>query len=235
MLDRSKTQRALARLFSRQSVADLPSIESVLGTTSRASVFRILSEIGYRTSYSHAGRYYTLEDVPRFDEDGLWAYGEILFSKHRTLRATIVHFVDAAPAGQTHSELQARVRLRVHDTLHDLLEQKLIGRAAIDDLYVYVSARRVKARRQVSSRRRLLEQCPKHATLPNRSVIIDVLLAFIHHQREDPVALASILERDGKRISPFEIHAVFEKYGLGKKKRRRGTGGRKGGVVPPPS
>ena len=233
MLDRSKAQRALSRLFNRQSVAELPTIESVLGTTSRASVFRILSEIGYRTSCSHAGRYYTLEDVPHFDEDGLWAYGEILFSKHRTLRAAIVHFVDVAPAGHTHAELQARLRLRVHDTLHDLVEEKLIGRAAIEDLYIYVSARRVKARKQVSARRRLLEEPPKHATLPNRSVIIDVLLAFIHHQREDSVALASILERDGKHVSPFEIHAVFERYGLGKKKRRRGTGGRKGRTVPP--
>ena len=234
MLDRSKAQRALSRLFNRQAVADLPSIENVLGTTSRASVFRILSVIGYRTSYSHAGRYYTLEDVPRFDEDGLWAYGEVLFSKHRTLRATIVHFVDVAPAGQTHAELQARLRLRVHDTLHDLVAEKLIGRAALEELYVYVSARRVKARKQASARRRLLEQPPKHATLPNRSVVIDVLLAFIHHQRADPVALASILERDGTRVSPPEIHAVFEKYGLGKKKRHRGAGGRKGGAVPPP-
>lgn len=234
MLDRPDAQRALSRLFNRQSVADLPTIESVLGTTSRATVFRILSEIGYRTSYSHAGRYYTLEAMPHFDEDGLWAYGEILFSKHRTLRATIAHFVDVAPAGETHAELQARLRLRVHDTLHDLVKEKRIGRAAIEDLYVYVSARRVKAQKQVAARRRLLEELPKHATLPNRSVIIDVLLAFIHHQREDPFALAAILERAGKHVSPFEIHAVFEKYGLGKKKRRRGARGRKGGTVPPP-
>lgn len=232
MLDRADAEKALSRLFNRQPVADLPCLKKVLGTNSRATVSRILSEVGYLTSYSHAGRYYTMERIPRFDDDGLWAYGEILFSKHRTLRATIVHFVNAASAGQTHAELQGRLRIRVQDTLRDLLEDKLIGRTAIEDLYVYVNSNRVGAQRQISARRRLLQQCLKHASLPNKNAIIDVLRTFIHHPRDDPITLATLLDREGKRVSPFEIQAVFEKYGLGKKKRPRGSGGPEGGAVP---
>lgn len=232
MLDRANAEKALSRLFNRQAIADLPSLQKVLGTNSRATVSRILSEVGYLTSYSHAGRYYTMEQIPRFDDDGLWASGEILFSKHRTLRATVVHFVNAASAGQTPAELQGRLRVRVHDTLRDLLADKVIGRTALENLYVYVNSNRGKAQRQISARRRLLQQCPKNAPLPNRNAIIDVLCTFIHHPREDPVTLATLLEGEGKRVSPFEIQAVFEKYGLGKKKRPRGTGGTEGGALP---
>jgi len=231
MLDRPGAERALSRLFNRQPVADLPCIKKVLGTKSRATVSRILCEVGYLTSYSHAGRYYTLDRIPRFDDDGLWAYGEILFSEHRTLRSTIVHFVDAAPAGQTHAELQGRLHIRIHDTLRDLLEDELIGRTALEDLYIYVNSNRRKAQRQISARRRLLHRSPKNVSMPNRNAIIDVLHTFIQHPREDLVTLATLLEREGKRVSLSEIQAVFEKYGLGKKKRPRGTGVPEGRAV----
>jgi hypothetical protein len=233
MLDRADAERALTRLFNRQTVADLPCIKKVLGTNSRATVSRILSDVGYLTSYSHTGRYYTLDRIPRFDGDGLWVCGEILFSKHRTLRSTIVHFVDAAPAGQTHAELQGRLHIRVQDTLCNLLEDQLIGRTTLEDLYVYVSSNRPKAQRQISARRKLLREGPKNVSLPNRNAIIDVLHKFIQHPREDPVTLATLLESEGKHVSLAEIQAVFEQYGLGKKKRPRGTGGPERREVPP--
>ena len=143
-----------------------------------------------------------------------------------------MHFVDEAPAGQTHAELQGRLHLRVQDTLRDLLEDELIGRTEIEDFYIYVPSNRRKAQRQVSARRRLLHQSLKNVSLPNRSAIIDVLHTFIQHPREDPVTLATLLDREGKRVSLFEIQAVFEKYGLGKKKPPRGIGGPERGTVP---
>lgn len=234
MFDRSKAKKALSRLFGHQPVADLPAIERAIGTRSRATVFRILSEIGYRTSCSHAGRYYTLKAVPRFDEKGLWMHGEILFSRFRTLRSTIVHFLDAAKAGHTHAELEATFHLRLHDTLHALVKEKQIGRVAIEGLYVYVSADRSRSKRQVTARRRSLEGSGEPATLPNRAAIIDVLLAFIHHPREDPVAIASILEREGKPIPISEIRAVFQAYALGKKKPRHRARGRERGAISTP-
>ncbi|MBI4424707.1 MAG: hypothetical protein HY554_13320, partial [Elusimicrobia bacterium] len=102
-----------ARIFRRRQIADLATLKDALGTPSRTTVFRVLSSAGYLTSCSHAGRYYTLRRIPQFDEAGLWAHGEALFSKDGTLRATIVRIVGEAPAGKTHDELQAQLRLRV--------------------------------------------------------------------------------------------------------------------------
>ena len=41
---------------------------------SHMTVFRILKEYGYYTSYNYNATYYALHDVPQFDPLGLWAY-----------------------------------------------------------------------------------------------------------------------------------------------------------------
>ena len=115
-------RRRLARLFRRKPIADLATIQHALDTKSRTTVFRILSQLGYMTGYSHAGRYYTLREIPRFDEDGLWSHRDALFSECRTLRATIVQLVERAATGRTHAELRDRLRLKVHDTLRELIQ-----------------------------------------------------------------------------------------------------------------
>lgn len=226
MLDRTEARRRLLRLFKRKPIVDIGALKRVLATPSRTTVFRILSETGYVTSYSHAGRYYTLSDIPSFDADGLWCHGEVLFSRERTLRATVLQFVDTAPAGQTHAELEARLRLRVHDTLLDLVQTKKIGRVTLEDLYLYVSAKRGKARTQVSRRRQLLETQPVTVPTPDPTVVIEVLLAFIHQPRGDPTSVEVFLKKAGKAISREQIEAVFARHGLGKKKRPRGVGSR---------
>src|SRR5207249_10033445 len=38
-----------------------------LGTSATMTVFRKLKALGYRTSYSHRGKYYTLSGILRFD------------------------------------------------------------------------------------------------------------------------------------------------------------------------
>ena len=136
MKRRGDSHEVLNHLFARSPVADLSMLKEALGTTSRTSVFRALAAAGYYASYSHTGRYYTIERIPEFNEDGIWAHDSVLFSRLRTLRATIIPMVADAPSGQTHSELEARVHLRVYDTLHDLVAEGRIGRVEFERLYL---------------------------------------------------------------------------------------------------
>ena len=128
----------IRRFFTRQQVADIATIKEAVGTSSRTTVFRLLSKIGYQTSYSHAGGYYTLRDIPKFDGDGLWSCQGALFSKRRTLRATVLDKVDTAPAGHTDQELQARLSLRVRDTLLNLVQAKQIGRRSLELSLIHI-------------------------------------------------------------------------------------------------
>lgn len=222
MPDSETARRVLLKLFTHLPVADLPTLQKALGVASRTSVFRALSPLGYLTSYSHAGRYYTLEQIPRFDQEGLWAHGDVLFSRHGTLRASITYLVEKASAGQSHAELQARLRLRVHDTLRSLVSDNRIGRHALERLYLYVSIDQAISQSQLLERQRLLSIEPPPCPLPKSSVVIEILLAIIHHPKADPVEVAAVLLRQGQVVPREQIDAVFVHYSLKKKVRAFG-------------
>jgi hypothetical protein len=208
----------LESFFRHRPVARLDELRRALRVSGR-TVFRILGRMGYLSSYSHAGKYYTLAQTPSFDPDGLWAYSGVLFSRHRTLRNTIVHLVNKAQAGHTHAELQDRLRLRVHDTLHDLVAAREIGRAEIERLYLYVNAEPAAAEAQIAGRQRLIAEPPlRPGPLPDPAVVIEVLLAVIHSPKPDVAALAALMRAQGKAISREQVEAVWAHYELGKKK-----------------
>ena len=62
----------LESLFEKQKVATLPELQSALGCQARMTVFRKLNDLRYLSSYSHAGKYYTLPKMVEFNDKGLW-------------------------------------------------------------------------------------------------------------------------------------------------------------------
>ena len=78
----------LTTLLRRQTIATLPELMAALGTEAKRTVFRKLRTLAYRSSYSHRGRYYTLDELTHFDALGLWSYQDVWFSSHDTLLST---------------------------------------------------------------------------------------------------------------------------------------------------
>jgi len=58
-----------------------------------------LKEWNVYTSYNKNARYYALPDVPKFDDNGIWVYKQIRFSKHGNLRQTLIHIITHSEAG----------------------------------------------------------------------------------------------------------------------------------------
>ena len=77
----------------------LDELKTVLGAPAALTVFRKLKPLGYRTSYTHRGRYYTLDSIARFDAAGLWSHDGVWFSRQGTLLATAEHCVKPFAAG----------------------------------------------------------------------------------------------------------------------------------------
>lgn len=222
-LDLDPQTQALEKLFRRHPTATLEQLERALGSSAR-TVFRALGRVGYLTSYSHAGRYYTLSHIPTFDVAGLWFHGEIRFSQHRTLRATVVVLVKQSPAGYTHEELEALLYLRLHDTLRSLVADKAIARDRFTGVYVYLHPDAEVASGQMARRR---ERAPPSApSLPSPAApldparVIDVLVAAIHAPKDDARAIALYLQARGLALSAKQVEGVFTVYGLGKKTAR---------------
>jgi hypothetical protein len=208
----------LEQFFRNHPIARLDELERLLGASGR-TVFRTLRRMGYLSSYSHAGRYYTLARIPAFDANGIWQHSGVLFSRYGTLRKTAAHLVSTAPAGHTHPELQDRLRLRVYDTLADLVAAGEINRAKVAQLYLYVSAETKAAEAQITARKQLIEQPPMPGPLPDAAIVIEVLLEVIHSREPDIASTAAHLRAQGKMIAPEQVAAVWAHYGLGKKNR----------------
>jgi hypothetical protein len=130
----------LLRSFLHQErIATLPELKQVLGSMSTMTVFRKLKALGYRTSYSHRGRYYTLVDIPRFDKQGLWTWCAVWFSSDGSLLTTARRFVSESDAGLTAGELQALLNVEVKESLLVLYRRGWIAREEIGGVYVYFS------------------------------------------------------------------------------------------------
>ena len=214
-------RQALSRLFQRRKIADLEQLFAALGTRSRMTVFRRLSRMGYVSSYSHAGRYYTLRDIPVFDPDGLWQHAGVLFSRDGTLKKTLVRFVEEADAGQFHRELHVRLRLRVHNTLAELITQQRLGREPLDGEYLYVGHEGRRAAAQIAHRLEMegaLTLGVKDRNLASAEVI-EVLLEIIHGSlvRLDALEVAARLVARGVAVTCAQVEEVFGRYGLVKK------------------
>ena len=129
----------LRSFLRRKLIATLKELKQALGTTSTMTVFRKLKHLGYRTSYSHRGQYYTLREIPQFDEQGLWSYRQAGFSRDGTLLATAQRFVEQAPAGLTAGELQAVLGVEVKQPLLGLYEHERVDRRVVEGVYVYLA------------------------------------------------------------------------------------------------
>jgi hypothetical protein len=81
------------KLFNKEKCLTIKNISQVLEYSDR-SAQRLLKKLGYYSSFTHNGKWYTLESIPKFDENGLWFYREIGFSKWRNLTATILYLVE---------------------------------------------------------------------------------------------------------------------------------------------
>jgi hypothetical protein len=205
--------------FQRHPVAELGELCRTLRSSGR-TVFRALNKIGYHSSFSHHGRYYTLVDIPHFDAQSLWFHEDVGFSVDGTLRATLEHMIRDAAAGYTHEELQATLRLRVHDTLLDLVEDRRIAREMVDAVYVYLDVHARTAKRQLAKRQAQLQQA-RAAVTPQPPLdsarVIDVLLAVIRAPRSSAMRVTATLQRRGLGVTEAQVEEIFGRYVLGKK------------------
>lgn len=217
MLSKKKSKEALRKLFHRHLVVDINDLYKSLDTTSRMSVFRCLRSIEYRSSYTHAGRYYTLEDIPRFDSHGIWFHQGRGFSSFGTLRTTIIKIVNTSTCGMTHSQLHHLLRIRVQDTLLSLVQSEKIGRQQIQGKYLYISIDKELAGIQLSKYQDR-EKSPKPLPI---ATVIEVLVESIHSSqaRICTSIVAERLAAQRLHITVDQVEQVFAQFGIDTQKK----------------
>ncbi len=143
----------LRGLLLRKQIATLDEMKQALGAAVDVTVFRKLKPLDYITSYSHRGRYYSLREIARFDDNGLWSHTGVWFSRFRTLLATAEVFVNRSPRGYFADELNRVLHVEVQDALHQLTQQRRVTRQIVSGLYLYTAKDPAIQRGQLLTRR----------------------------------------------------------------------------------
>lgn len=170
--------QTLVGFFRRHKIATLPEIKNILGTAVSSTVFRKLKELAYRSSYSHRGRYYTLDEIARFDALGLWSFREVWFSRAGTLISTAAALVEGSEAGYRTSELESLLHVDVKVPLLKLARDERLVREQVSGRYLYVSGE-ASVRKQQLAARRMYEAEPSRLALAEGAVLPDELKAAI--------------------------------------------------------
>ena len=142
----------LVSLLHEQKVATMPQLKSALGTDVTFTVLRKLAPLGYRSSYSHSGTYYTLDGLAHYDELGLWSYHDIHFSRSGTLVNTAEALVTQSCAGYQVPELEAVVHVAAKDALRHLVQEQRLFRRPWEGRYLYFAWERTRRQEQWAAR-----------------------------------------------------------------------------------
>ncbi len=182
--------RDLQRVLRQRTVCTFEQLADALGTESRMTVFRKLSELPYLTSYSHRGKYYTLRSSCQFDVGDLWSHRGIWFSTDGTLLDTSKRFVEQAPAGYSASELDNALHVQTRQALLHLVHRHLIERQRIGGAFVYFALDQSQRRRQISARGKI-------AQIPIGGVSEEVLA---HEVKAAILLFLSLLDERQRRL-----------------------------------
>lgn len=142
----------LLPLFRRRRIVTMPEMKAALGTTVDRTVLRKLQELPYHCSYSHRGKFYTLDALAEFDDRGLWTYQGARFSRFGTLIDTAEQFVTRSDRGYLASELADELQVPVKEPLLKLVNLRRLARKEVVGHYVYFATDRSKRAEQLHRR-----------------------------------------------------------------------------------
>ena len=206
-------EKYVLQSFRRQKIITIDQLVQLL-KCSVITVRRRLKKWRTYTSINKNGRYYTLPRIPVFDENGLWKYQAVLFSKHGNLKQTIVELIRASPKGLSAVEIADIVGISPNSSfLSQIKNVSGVRREKHQGRFTYLSDRSELYNRQ------------KHKWASSQSVIgfptdaeaIVILVQLIKHPGIGIEQLSDKASKGGKRIDPDAVRRFLEFHDLLKK------------------
>jgi len=138
----------LRNMLHDKKIASLSEMKRQLRTDATMTIFRTIRRLGYASSYSHRGGFYTLSEIPEYDDVGLWSHDKVHFSRHGNLLRTAKALVGEAAAGCTASELATILHVEAKHPLLQLARRGELVRESMRGSHVYFSAESNRRTRQ---------------------------------------------------------------------------------------
>jgi hypothetical protein len=145
--------REIVQILKKQRIVTMDELKSRLGVTAERTLYRKLKLLSYRTSYTHCGAYFTLDEIADFNKDGLWCHDSVWFSQYGTLLTTLEVWVTESDKGYFANELKSALHVSVKETLLRLVKSGRISREKTSGLYLYCSVKSSKQKKQLLARK----------------------------------------------------------------------------------
>lgn len=136
------------KFFMRNKIATMEQLKTILGTNVNMTIIRKLRQLSYLSSYSHRGKYYTLNEIAEFDDLGLWSFEPAMFSKYGTLLKTVKAFIDESEDGLSAGELESVLKVDPKESLLNLFRKQEVQRTKFSGKYVYFCSDSKRKKRQ---------------------------------------------------------------------------------------
>ena len=166
------------------------------------------------TSINKNGRYYTLPQIPVFDENGLWKYRTVLFSKHGNLKQTIIALITESEKGLSAVEIAEFVDLVPNSSfLSRFKSVPGVRREKHQGRFIYLSDHP-----QIYSRQKQTRATGQTAVgFPADFEAVEILVQLIKHPDIGIEQLAAKVSKPGKQVQPAMIRRFLRFHDLLKK------------------
>jgi hypothetical protein len=208
----SNERKQVLKKLRRQKVMTLDEIAAALVCSPR-SVQRRFSKWRMIKSFNQNSKYYTLPEIPKFNEYGLWYYEGIGFSQHGNLKETLIYLVAQSKAGIVAGELENLLGLAsnspvVYQMRNDglLKMEKAFGRVTL------FSANHARFQFQLHERERI-----GSTPLPGCEESVLILVEMIKNPEISPAQISHRLNKSGHSVNETGIRKFLEYHGLVKK------------------
>lgn len=166
------------------------------------------------TSINKNGRHYTLPQIPVFDQNGLWKYQAVLFSKYGNLKQTIIALIINSPKGLSAVEIAELVDLAPNSSYLSRVKNVAgVKREKDGGRYIYLSDHLEIYTRQ--KQRRASEH--KAIVFPTDAQAVVILVQLIKHPCIDVEKLSDKVLEQGQFIEPATIRDFLRFHDLLKK------------------
>ena len=196
------TNQALREFIISKKIVLMVELKDFLQSNVNMTVYRRLQELSYISSCSHRGKYYSLNEIAKFNQSGLWVYNSIIFSIYGNLMETCEHFINTSESGYSELELRQIIGLDVKESLLNLYKKDKIVRDQLGNQFMYFSVDAAKKRSQIILRKKQFSSRSLNIGKLN-NVITDELQAAI-------ILFYSILDERQRRL-----YAGLESFKLG--------------------
>ncbi len=202
-------ENSVIEAFRRQKIITIEQIVRLL-ECSLITARRRLKKWQTYTSINKNGRYYTLPQIPVFDQNGLWRYQTVIFSKHGNLKQTIVALITGSPKGLSAVDIGQLVDLVPNSSfLSQFKNVPGVKREKHQGRFIYLSDNPEIYTRQ--------KQQWATIVFPSDAQAVVILVQLIKHPNSSIEQLSQRVSDQGQSVAPATIRSFLQFHDLLKK------------------